>query len=203
MEPTEEKDTQDGIANKMTQKVSTVPVENETTSHANKPKLAISSSTTTLTGLFDGSIDAKSPSNTSKFNNGNNIISNELEAKNADGGNYDDENKSDSGTSSRISSDGNVNDNESLFSDQTHFTGVVSSLGDLYRLDDPLIVIIGVGKYDGMPNLDGVPKDYENIIKTFSMYWKYNVLYKLDNNEFIYTNEIDELNDNINYKSEW
>ena len=50
-------------------------------------------------------------------------------------------------------------------------------------------VLIGVSKYNGLPELDGIPKDYENVIKTFTKHWNYNVLYRLSNNKYIYIME--------------
>ena len=32
---------------------------------------------------------------------------------------------------------------------------------------DSLVGIIGIIEYDGLPKLDGVIKDYENVMKTF------------------------------------
>ena len=97
-------------------------------------------------------------------------------------------------------------DTASVFSDVTRYTGKISSVGGLeYRLNDALVVMIGVGDYDGMPNLDGVIKDYENVVKTFCTYWRYNVLFQLSDNKLVYTNDIDEikLNENKQYKLKW
>ena len=111
------------------------------------------------------------------------------------------ESNNDESDDSIISKD-RYNDNMSLNSGITRYTGV-SSLSAPYRLDDPLVVIIGVSIYDGLPKLEGVVKDYENVIKTFVKQWKYNVLYKLDDNQDIYSGDINELNELNNYKLKW
>ena len=58
-------------------------------------------------------------------------------------------------------------------------------------MNDPLIIMMGIGKYDGMPNLDGITKDYDNIIDTFVKHWKYKIFHRLNDNTFIYTNNKD------------
>ena len=45
-------------------------------------------------------------------------------------------------------------------------------------------------------------KDYDDTIDTFLKYWKYFVFYKLNNNRFIYTNNISDI-DNKNYAIKW
>ena len=95
-------------------------------------------------------------------------------------------------------------DNATVISVATDLTGVtgVSSIAAPISMNDPLIVMIGIGKYDGMANLDGVSKDYDNIIDTFVKYWKYKIFYKSNNTkQYIYTNNIDEIK--TNYKLEW
>ena len=84
--------------------------------------------------------------------------------------------------------------------DVTGITGV-SSIAPPLSMDDPLIVMIGIGKYDGMPNLDGIARDYDNMIDTFVNYWKYKIFYKLNNNTCIYSNNKSEMK--TNYKLEW
>ena len=41
---------------------------------------------------------------------------------------------------------------------------------------NPLVVILGIGEYDEWPNLIGVKKDYENMIKIFNKLFKYDIL---------------------------
>ena len=98
------------------------------------------------------------------------------------------------------------NDTTSVISDASRYTGYVSTIASSeYQLNDALVAIIGISEYDGLPNLDGVIKDYENVIKTFSTHWKYNVLFQLKNNRYIYTNDIEKLklNENKDYKLKW
>ena len=91
-------------------------------------------------------------------------------------------------------------DNVSVMSDKTGITGV-SSIAAPISMNDPLIVIMGIGEYDGMPNLDGISKDYENIIDTFVNHWKYKIFYQLNDSTFVYTNNENELK--RNYKLKW
>ena len=78
-------------------------------------------------------------------------------------------------------------------------------------MDDPLIVMLGIGEYNDLPNLAGIVIDYQNIVNTFVGKWKYKIFCQLndDNNTVIYTNdkqEIDTLtttNKNISYKLKW
>ena len=64
------------------------------------------------------------------------------------------------------------NDGASVFSDANRYTSELSSVTSLeyQQPNDALVAIIGViySEYDGMPNLDGIVKDYENVLKTFS-----------------------------------
>lgn len=70
-----------------------------------------------------------------------------------------------------------------------------------------LLGIIGVGEYDELvlPNIDGISNDYTNIINTFVNLYKYKVLYKLDDhdNSTIYSNDMSEIKDKINFKQRW
>ena len=84
----------------------------------------------------------------------------------------------------------------------TVFT-TVSSICEPITMDDPLIVMLGIGEYDGLPNLAGVVKDYGNILKTFINKWMYKVFYRLNNNRDIYTNNVFEFKRNSNYKLKW
>ena len=89
----------------------------------------------------------------------------------------------------------------------------VSSALPPFIVNNALIVIIGIGKYDsGLPDLDGVIKDYDNIIAAFVKTWKYHVLYQVCNNKSdvddvnsgtVYTNKMDKINSNRNYKLYW
>ena len=143
----------------------------------------------------DISIRSESFDSNSKVNTNNNKSQHTDDSDNKSESNN---NESDESTTSKDK----YNDNMSLNSGITRYTGV-SSLGAVYRLDDPLVVIIGVSIYDGLPKLEGVVKDYENVIKTFVKQWKYNVLYKLDDNQDIYSSDISELNELDNYKLKW
>ena len=70
-------------------------------------------------------------------------------------------------------------------------------------VDDPLVVILGVGEYYGLPNLDGIAKDYDNIINTFVRKWKYYIMYKLNTGSIVYCNDINKISDNRDYKLTW
>ena len=96
-----------------------------------------------------------------------------------------------------ISSTDKISDAMSVVSGTTG----VSSIAAPIEMNDPLIVMMGIGEYDGMANLDGIARDYDNIINTFVYHWKYKVLYRLKNNTNIYTNNKDELK--RNYKLKW
>ena len=87
----------------------------------------------------------------------------------------------------------------------TKLTGV-SSIAPAITMDDPLIVIMGIGKYKGLSDLAGVIKDYENLLTTFVKEWKYKIFYQLENNNIVYTNNINQLAQNdeySKYKLEW
>ena len=53
---------------------------------------------------------------------------------------------------------------------------------------DALVVILGIGKYDGMEDLIGVEKDYKNILHTFYNQFSYSVVFMDDNDKFHYCN---------------
>ena len=85
----------------------------------------------------------------------------------------------------------------------TVITGV-SSIAPSISIVDALIVIIGISEYaDGhsLDNFESVIKDYDNTIDTFFKYWKYKILYKLNNNKYIYTSNINEIDNN--YAIKW
>ena len=67
----------------------------------------------------------------------------------------------------------------------------VSTVKPAFLINDPLVVVIGIGEYDensGYETLDGVSKDYYHIIHTFVHCWRYKVLFKSSKNKTIYTN---------------
>ena len=89
----------------------------------------------------------------------------------------------------------------------TGITGA-SSIAAPLSFVDPLIVIMGIGEYaseiDNLENdnLESVIKDCDNIIDTFLEYCeKYKPFYKLNNNKYIYTNNIDDIDNN--YAIKW
>ena len=113
-----------------------------------------------------------------------------------------------------------LNDNDTIAA-LTEFSGV-SSLEPPKTVSNALIVVLGVGVYNGdMIDLPGVTKDYENIFRVFSKVWKYKVFYwvnKHDNNnnnnnnnndnssddhKSIYTNDEKTIESNLNFKLEW
>ena len=80
----------------------------------------------------------------------------------------------------------------------------VSTVGPPFVVDNALVVLLCIGKYDpGLPNLAGVPRDYDNIINTFVTIWNYKVLYRTDDDELIYTNDINVINSHREYKLYW
>ena len=85
----------------------------------------------------------------------------------------------------------------------TGITGItgVSSIAPSIAMDDPLIVMMGISEYEGMANLAGIPRDYDNFINTFVTYWKYKIFYRLSDNTCIYTNDKNELK--TDYKLKW
>ena len=94
----------------------------------------------------------------------------------------------------------NNDDNEDN-DDSKSVASDVSTISSPYQLKRPLVVIIGIGIYRGMANLDGIGKDYDNFINTFVNSWNYKVLYKLEDNKCIYTNNSNEIKKN--YKLDW
>ena len=69
-----------------------------------------------------------------------------------------------------------------------------------FCIRNPLVAIIGIGKYHGMQQLIGMNQDYVNIIKTFGKSnFNYNILYKLENGE--YKTESPNVKDK--FKIEW
>ena len=71
-----------------------------------------------------------------------------------------------------------------------------------FCIQNPLVAIIGIGKYDGMPQLIGINQDYVNIIRTFGeSKFNYHILYKLENDEYKYTTK--RPNEEDKFKTEW
>ena len=68
-------------------------------------------------------------------------------------------------------------------------------------ISNPLVVILGIGEYDGMPNLIGITKDYQNMIIIFNKLFKYDILYKLSNNK--YNNNKSQGNVKDSFKLKW
>ena len=54
----------------------------------------------------------------------------------------------------------------------------------ILQIKNPLVVILGIGEYTGMPHLDGITKDYQHMIKIFNKLFGYDILYKLKSDEF-------------------
>ena len=66
-----------------------------------------------------------------------------------------------------------------------------------YTIKNPLVVMLGIGIYDGLNNLIGIPKDYQNVIKIFHRKFGYDILYKLSNNKY----NTDNVNVNVSSSS--
>ena len=79
----------------------------------------------------------------------------------------------------------------------------ISSILPAMLVHDLLVAMIGIGKYNDYPDLPGVAKDYESMIKTFVGKWRFKTLYKLDNNDIVYSNDINNVKTKSNYKLEW
>ena len=85
---------------------------------------------------------------------------------------------------------------------EAKYLSFVSSIAPAFIVNNPLIVMLGIGEYDtGLPNLSGVSKDYYNIIHTFVDVWNYHIFYKLSDNSCVYSNNIIEMSDK--YKLRW
>ena len=71
-------------------------------------------------------------------------------------------------------------------------------------INNPIVIIIGISDYSekadakGWETLDGVPKDYENVIDMFTKKWNYFVCYKNNDNEIVYTNTVGNIKDKTN-----
>ena len=92
---------------------------------------------------------------------------------------------------------------ESKMDTMSVYSGV-SAVPMPYVINAALIVFLGIGDYnDALQNLPGVFRDYQNILNTFVETWKYTVFYKTDKNFSIYTNNINIIKSNNNYKLHW
>ena len=72
-------------------------------------------------------------------------------------------------------------------------------------IEKPLIIMLGIGEFDGMPNLtDSVKRDYMNVIHTFCDIWGYTILYATDDGAMRYMNR-NTLNGEYfqNFKMKW
>ena len=76
---------------------------------------------------------------------------------------------------------------------------------DVFTIKDPLIVMLGIGKYDGEPDLIGVPIDYRNMKYVFNFKFGYSMFYRCDDNTNKYCeNKCDFENEcEDNFKTEW
>ena len=75
-----------------------------------------------------------------------------------------------------------------------------------YTIENPLIVILGIGEYDTnvMASLIGVSKDYFNIIYCFNQCHKFDCIYYTKHNKFIRLTNISQIEDwDIEYKLRW
>ena len=92
-------------------------------------------------------------------------------------------------------------DNVSVYS---YSTSDVSSISEPFVINGALIVFLGIGDYqDKLQNLEGVSKDYQNILNIFVETWGYTAFYKTNKNITIYSNEIETVKLNDNYKLHW
>ena len=87
----------------------------------------------------------------------------------------------------------------------TGVTGIsgVSTVAPELSVVDPLVVILGIGEYDDLPNLEGVTDDYQDVIDAFVDKWKYKVFYQLKNDICVYSNNKQEVELKNDYKLKW
>ena len=72
-----------------------------------------------------------------------------------------------------------------------------------YRINDPLVIMVGIGDYDDtLQNLIGITKDYKNIFYTFNNQYNYSLFYQTKDNQQIYTKHrfIDLKNEHLSEK---
>ena len=68
-------------------------------------------------------------------------------------------------------------------------------------IKNPLVVMLGISEYDGLPILSGVPKDYKHMVVIFSKLFGYDMLYKLSTNEYNHNKK--DGNKNDSFKLNW
>ena len=71
----------------------------------------------------------------------------------------------------------------------------------IFQICNPLVVVLGIGEYDGMDNLIGMGKDYQRMIAVFNKLFGYDILYRLQNNEYNINNSIGNKDDS--FKLRW
>ena len=79
----------------------------------------------------------------------------------------------------------------------------VSSVAAATVMDDPTIVVVGIGEYDGLPNLPDVVQDYNNVIMTFVNEWKFKAFYQFKNNNCVYCSNLSEITVKNDFKLKW
>ena len=78
-------------------------------------------------------------------------------------------------------------------------------------VQNPLVVILGIGEYDGMADLVGVEKDYKNLVHAFYSQFGYSVVFMTNSNKLLYANRKPRSKnekkllkkDEISYKLNW
>ena len=123
---------------------------------------------------------------------------------------FENEKKNTNKNIEKVNTKENVNENDHINNNKnendTRNDMAEYELPDKFRLKNALIGIIGIEKYDDFPNLDGIKNDYKNIIETFVKTYKYKTLYQLsddNNNEIVYSNNMDEILSKQNFKLKW
>ena len=82
----------------------------------------------------------------------------------------------------------------------------VSAILEDIEVSNPLVVILGIGKYHGLADLPGVRADYKNLLNEFVKHWKYFAFYKDSTDKIVYSNDFGYHNTNIvkeNFQIEW
>ena len=77
------------------------------------------------------------------------------------------------GVTSTIVHGNEQNDDTDEKNDNMSVTTGISTVGAPFILRNPLVIILGIGEFSGLPDLDGVSKDYQNVINVFVNVWKY------------------------------
>ena len=65
-----------------------------------------------------------------------------------------------------------------------------------YEISNCLVVIFGIGEYDGVNDLSGISQDYKNLVSIFYKQFGYSIEFFGESNKLIYCNK--EANKQLN-----